>query len=85
MSNVIKGILSQSKRYKVVIYQRKDKMIAFHIYKWLITDEEVREDHNLEDGYWAILSTSSSITNDIKNAEESAGEELRCISGEDIS
>jgi hypothetical protein len=79
MDNSIMEILSPSKRFKAVIYQRKDNLLAFHIYKWLITDEEVQEEYNLEEGYWAIISQSSSITNEIKNAEVCAIEELRVM------
>jgi hypothetical protein len=84
LDKIIKEIITPSKRYKAEIYRRKDNLLAYNIYKWLITDDDVREEYNLEEGFWAILPSGSSLTNDIEHAEQTATEELRCLSGEDF-
>ncbi|WP_423408526.1 hypothetical protein AABM38_23395 [Heyndrickxia sp. MSNUG] len=80
MKQVIKIILTPSKRYKAEIIQRRDHLFEYFLYEW--TREYAPDYGYVSDGYWSPITTNISLSDTEDRAVQIAIEELRLYSGE---
>lgn len=79
MSNVIKEILTPSKRYKAEIVQREDGSFEVVLYQWF---EDYVEPYGLIADGWESASRMKILVDSEYNAMKIAIQELRNLSGE---
>ncbi|PRT15216.1 hypothetical protein C6353_21615 [Bacillus toyonensis] len=73
MKEIIKGIVSTSKRYKVQVIKRNDGFYTTEVFAWF-------EDYGYE--YWAPIKQGLSLIDTEKHAISIAMEHLKVYSGE---
>ncbi|WEG12245.1 hypothetical protein PU629_19325 [Pullulanibacillus sp. KACC 23026] len=75
MEQVIKELLSPSKRYKVEIIQRENGFFSTEVYKW-------KEVDGFE--YWSPIKKGLSLIDTKENADKVAIQQLKAYSSEVI-
>ncbi|MCP9227914.1 hypothetical protein NMG90_21445 [Bacillus mycoides] len=73
MEEIIKEIVSQSKRYKVQVIKRNDGFFSTEVFAWF-------EDYGYE--YWSPIKKGLSLIDTEKHAISIAMEDLKVYSGE---
>ncbi|EJQ62044.1 hypothetical protein IG7_05324 [Bacillus cereus HuA2-4] len=73
MEEIIKEIVSPSKRYKVQVIKRNDGFFSTEVFAWF-------EDYGYE--YWAPIKQGLSLIDSEKHAIAIAMEDLKVYSGE---
>ncbi|MEH7704037.1 hypothetical protein [Bacillus toyonensis] len=73
MKEIIKGIVSTSKRYKVQVIKRNDGFYTTEVFAWF-------EDYGYE--YWAPIKQGLSLIDTEKHAISIAMEHLKVYTGE---
>lgn len=80
MKQVVKDILTPSKKYKAEIIQRNDRLFEYFLYEW--TREYVPEYGYVSEWYWSPITTHISLSDSEDRAVQIASGELRLYSGE---